>query len=567
MASTQQQPTADAGKPLTKGVSASGTAGNGETSLEEHSQGTTRTYSNLRKIFIPGASGLAAGLVASLLIVVVMGVLRLVAGIPTPVELFGDYVLKHINVNTFMKLLMTFSPHSKTTPLGLALLGMVAIGAMLGLIYAGLVQVPLPASGSKPRKREWLTALALAELMTLIGIVLFWNELPQNFLGLPFTVAMIVTALALLIDFNCYGVILSLLYRVLLPKVPKAGVELPAQSRREWLARAGVAVLGVGGLGGSLEAVNTFLQRYAGYDGMKTAIHNGVTPAITPNSEHYVVTQNASDPTVDASIWRLEVTGLVGHPGSYSYESLQQLPSTSRAVTLECIANGRGDHLIGTAIWQGVTLQTLLKQHGGAQPNASYIALYATDGYNISLPLDEVLAVDPIFAWRMNGAELPQRHGFPLRALIPGRYGEENVKWLTRIELTDHFVGGLYSDQGWYHGPLHTMSRIDRPFAGQQIQGGKAVEIGGIAFAGNRGIKRVEVSVDKGQTWNVALLQPPVSQDSWVMWSWEWTPFIRGSYTLMARATDGTGAVQTSQVQGTVPNGATGYPTIQVQVV
>lgn len=545
MASTQQQPA----------------------SSSEQTVATTRTYNGFRKILILGASGLVAGLVASLLTVVVMGVMRLVAGIATPVELFGDYVLKHIDVNTFIKLLMTFAPTPKTTPLGLALLGMVIIGTVLGLIYAGLVQVRLPANGSRPRKREWLTVLVLAELLTLAGIVLFWNELPQNFLGLPFTWARIVTALALLIDFNFYGIILSLLYRVLLPKELKAGVELPAQSRREWLARAGVAVLGVGGLGASLGAVNDFLQRYTSYDGMKTAIHNGVTPAITPNSEHYVVTQNPSDPAVDSGVWQLEVTGLVGRPGSYSYEALQQLPSTSRAVTLECIANGRGDHLIGTAIWQGVTLQTLLGRHGGAQPNASYIALYATDGYNISLPLDEVLAVDPIFAWRMNGAELPQRHGFPLRALIPGRYGEENVKWLTRIELTDHFVGGLYSDQGWYHGPLHTMSRIDRPFAGQQVQGGKAVEVGGIAFAGNRGIKRVEVSVDNGQTWNVASLQPPVSQDSWVMWSWEWTPFIMGSQTLMARATDGTGAVQTSQVQGTVPNGATGYPTIQVKVV
>lgn len=545
MASTQQQPA----------------------SSSEQTVATTRTDSNFRKILILGVSGLVAGLVTSLLTVVVMGVMRLVAGIPTPVELFGDYVLKHIDVKMFMKLLVTFAPTSKTTPLGLALLGMVAIGTVLGLIYAGLVQVRLPANGSRPRKREWLVALVLAELLTLVGIVLFWNELPQNFLGLPFTWARVVTGLALLIDFNFYGIILSLLYRVLLPKAPKAGVEPPAQSRREWLARAGVAVLGIGGLGASLGAVNDFLQRYTSYDGMKTAMHHGVTPAITPNNEHYVVTQNPNDPAADAGVWQLEITGLVGHPGSYSYEALQQLPSTSRAITLECIANGLGDHLVGTAIWQGVTLQTLLDRHGGAQPNASYIALYATDGYNISQPLDEVLAVDPLFAWRMNGAELPQRHGFPLRALIPGRYGEENVKWLTRIELTDHFVGGLYSNQGWYHGPLHTMSRIDRPFAGQQVQGGKAMEVGGIAFAGNRGIKRVEVSIDNGQTWNVASLQPPVSQDSWVMWSWEWMPLIMGSQTLMARATDGTGAVQTSQVQGTVPNGATGYPTIHVQVV
>jgi hypothetical protein len=85
---------------------------------------------------------------------------------------------------------------------------------------------------------------------------------------------------------------------------------------------------------------------------------------------------------------------------------------------------------------------------------------------------------------------------------------------LTRIELTDHFVGGLYSDQSWYNGPLHTMSRIDHPSASLPV--GKTVEIGGIAFAGNRGIQKVEVSTDSGQTWHGASLQPPLSADSWV---------------------------------------------------
>ncbi len=94
-----------------------------------------------------------------------------------------------------------------------------------------------------------------------------------------------------------------------------------------------------------------------------------------------------------------------------------------------------------------------------------------------------------------------------MRVLIPGRYGEENPKWLTRIELTDHFVGGLYSDQGWYNGPLHTMSRIDHPTDSTPL--GRTIEIGGIAFAGNRGIQKVEVSTDGGLTWHVASLQPP----------------------------------------------------------
>jgi DMSO/TMAO reductase YedYZ molybdopterin-dependent catalytic subunit len=292
--------------------------------------------------------------------------------------------------------------------------------------------------------------------------------------------------------------------------------------------------------------------------------HNGMTSPITPNSEHYVVTQNPIDPTPNLDVWRLEVAGLVGTTGSYTYEEVQNLPSTSRAITLECISNGPGGGLISTAIWQGVPLRTLLAHHGGALPTARYVVFQSVDGYVVSLPLDEVLAVDSLLAWRMNGAELPLRHGFPLRVLVPGRYGEENPKWLTRVELTDHFVGGLYSDQGWYNGPVHTISRIDRPRGHLPL--GRSIEIGGIAFAGARGISKVEVSVDGGSTWHVATLEPPLSQDSWVLWSWQWMPSLPGKYTLVARATDGTGAVQTGHMQITVPSGATGYHRVTVEV-
>jgi DMSO/TMAO reductase YedYZ molybdopterin-dependent catalytic subunit len=523
-----------------------------------------KDYTKFRTFFITALLAPGAGLAASLLSVVLMGILRLVAGIPTPVELFGDYVLKHINVNTFIRLLITFSPNSKTTPLGLALLGMVLIGTLLSLLYAALVQVKLPAMGYRPSRREWLIALGFGVAMTLIAIALFWNEIGQNLFGLPLEWAMPVTALGLLADFILYGVTLCLAYRALLPK--RADAEsAPAQGRRLLLARAGVAALSVGGLGGTLGLIRGYLDNYAAYDGMKSAVHNGVTPPITPNSEHYVVTQNTIDPRVDSGLWRLEVTGLVKQLGVYTYAEIQNLPSTSRPITLECIANGREDHLISTAIWQGVTLRTLLERHGGPLPRARYVAFYSVDNYNVSLPLDEVLAVDALLAWRMNGVELPQRHGFPLRVLIPGRYGEENPKWLTRIELTDHFVGGLYSDQGWYNGPLHTMSRIDRPRG--RVAAGQSIEVGGIAFAGNRGIQKVEISVDGGVTWHQADLQPALSQDTWVLWTWQWSSPLPGSYTLVCRATDGTGALQTDHVQGTVPGGATGYPRVPVQVV
>ncbi len=536
--------------------------------FEKASQLTvSTTYTKGRTLLLSSLFALGAGLLASLLAVSTMGVLRLVAGVPTPIELFGDYVLKHINVRTFIDLLNAFRPNGKTGPLGLALLCMLGLGILLGLLYAALVRMKLPVQGYRPGRREWLTALGFALAMALLGCVLFRDELPQNFLGLPLVPSALVSALGLLLDFAVYALVLCLAYRALLPKQEVPGIAKSAQNRRLLLSRAGVAALSVGGAGATYGLVNEYLNRFTVYDGMKTAVHGEKTPPITPNSEHYVVTQNVVDPNPDASLWRLELTGLIQKPATYTYEEVQKLPSTSRPITLECIANAVGNHLIGTAIWQGVPLQALLDQHGGALPNATHVAFYAVDGYSVSLPLKEVLEAEALLAWRMNGAEIPARHGFPMRVLIPGRYGEENTKWLTRIELTDHFVGGLYADQGWYNGQLHTISRIDRPETDDKVQRGQTIEMGGIAYAGHRGIQKVELSVDGGKTWQEAQLQPRLSQDAWVLWNWKWTPASTGKYTLVCRATDGTGAVQTDQMQGTVPNGAKGYHKVTVEAV
>lgn len=534
------------------------------TSRQPDMQQEPVTYTRRQSLFLAALLALGAGLAASLTAVVVMGILRLALGIPTPVELFGDFVLKHISVNTFLKLLLTFGPNAKTEPLGLALLGMIGLGTVLALLYAVLVRLVLPIAGIHPTRREWLIGLGFGVVMFALAIILFWNEIGQNFFGLTRGWSMLVTALGLLSDFIAYGVALCFAYRLLLPKQLVAGASTEVQGRRLLLSRVGVAAWTVGAAGGTFGLVRGFLTNYSSYDGSKAGTHKGFTPTITPNSEHYVVTQNPVDPRVNIDLWRLEVTGLLNNTGSFTYDEVQKLPSTSRAITLECIANGTGDHLISTAVWQGVTLRTLLDHFGGAQANATHVALYSVDGYNMSLPLKEVLEADALLAWRMNGAELPQRHGYPMRVLIPGRFGEENPKWLTRVELTDHFVGGLYSDQGWYNGPLHTTSRIDRP--DKQVPLGQTTEVGGIAFAGPRGIQKVEVSTDDGTTWQQATLQPPLSQDSWVLWTWQWTPSTTGKYTLAARATDGTGTVQTSKQQGTVPNGATGYHKIMVMV-
>jgi DMSO/TMAO reductase YedYZ molybdopterin-dependent catalytic subunit len=508
---------------------------------------------------------LVAALVAALVSVVCMLLLRLIAGIPTPVELFGDFVLKRLPVNTFVNMLSMFQPNPKTAPLGLTMLAMVGLGVILGPFYALIVQVSVPARGLRPGRREWGTMLLLGLGMATVGIVLFWAEIRQNFLGLPITWAVLTSALGLVLDFIVYALVLGWCYRALLPKQAVETGQVVVPGRRALFARAGVAVLGVGAAGGTLGLVRDYLGHYASYDGLEVQAHGGYTAPITPINEHYVVTENPIDPTASLDVWRLELTGLINSPGTYTYEEFTRLPSISRAVTLECIANGVGGHLISTAIWQGVTFRSLLEKHGGAQSNAKYVVFYSVDGYTVSQPLEEVLAVDALLAFRMNGEQLPTRHGYPLRALLPSHYGEENPKWLTRIELSEEFVGGLYSDQGWSNGQLHTTSRIDWPFGTMPLT--STIGIKGIAFAGGRGIEKVEVSTDSGVTWADAQLTPPLSQDAWVFWTYQWHPTARGVYTMVVRATDGTGQVQTSQRQSTVPNGATGYHMLSVTLV
>jgi DMSO/TMAO reductase YedYZ molybdopterin-dependent catalytic subunit len=209
-------------------------------------------------------------------------------------------------------------------------------------------------------------------------------------------------------------------------------------------------------------------------------------------------------------------------------------------------------------------LQTLLGLAGGIDSVAGkHVIFYGVDGYATSLPLQPLLAARAFLAWEMNGVALPDRHGFPLRAIVPGRYGEQSAKWITRIDVSDQDFKGLYQSQGWSAAQLETSSRIDQP---GRLAAYGAIPVSGVAFAGIRGIRRVEVSTDSGTNWHEATLVPPLSDQSWVLWTWPWRPANPGTYTIVARATDGNGAVQTATQRGTVPNGATGWPSIKVLV-
>lgn len=512
------------------------------------------------------AHSLLAGFLGALAAALVMVALRLIWGSPTLPELVGERILPLLSVDLFIKLLNSFGSHPKTGPLGLALLSQFVLGVVLGPLYHKLAQVPDRTAGWWPSRRAWAVAGIFVLAMELIAVILFWPVLSESLVGYPIGTARWLTILSALLAFIAFMSVMALTDQALRHRSTAAAATAQGSgdlSRREVLGTTGVVVVGVAaGLVGLNALIQAYLKRSnLAYEGMRTPV--ALRSPITPNADFYVVSKNALDPQVIAANWRLAVTGLVHKPQTWDYDQVRRLAAETRAITLECISNGTGDHLMSTAEWRGVTLQTVLAAAGGVQPSGKYVIFRSVDGFATSLPLADLLQARTLLPWQMNGQPLPDRHGFPLRVVVPGRYGEQSAKWLTEIEISDQPFKGFYQSQGWSDKQVFTISRIDTPTDAIPLA---PVAVGGIALAGIRQVQRVEVSADNGQTWNDAQLTPPLSDQTWVFWSWMWTPPARGMYMLVVRATDGTGAVQTQNKQGVTPNGATGWHHVKVLV-
>lgn len=296
------------------------------------------------------------------------------------------------------------------------------------------------------------------------------------------------------------------------------------------------------------------------------SVLRGPSPEITPVENFYVVSKNFSDPVVDAQGWSLTVGGLVDRPMRLSLVDLRALPATTEYVTMECISNNVGGELISTGSFTGVSLRDLLAL-AAPKSQGTWVAFKARDGYTESLPLSTVQGAPEILvAYALDGAALPVSHGFPARMLIPGHYGMKAPKWLDSIELVAAESGGFWEQQGWDHNAvIKTTSRIDIPRDGDIVKLGR-YSVSGVAFAGTRGISKVELSTDGGKSWTEAQLKTPLSKLTWVLWTSDWTAANEGAYRLLVRATDGTGGTQDPGNAASYPSGASGYHTVQVDV-
>jgi DMSO/TMAO reductase YedYZ molybdopterin-dependent catalytic subunit len=286
----------------------------------------------------------------------------------------------------------------------------------------------------------------------------------------------------------------------------------------------------------------------------------GTRKELTPTEAFYRIDINLEPPHLDAASWHLETGGLFARPRQLTLAELHTRPAVTQTITLECISNPVGGDLIGTAQWTGFPFAPLLDELG-ISPDARALVFEAADGYHESAMLDELRDPRALLVHAMNGAPLTAEHGFPLRLYIPDRHGMKLPKWIRRIEAVATPRPGYWVERGWSRTAIpHTTSVIDTTRTS-----GTQLAIGGIAYAGARGISRVEVQLDDGPWQPAQLRTPALSPLTWVQWRLD-TQAASGTHTIRVRAYDGRGTPQETAVAPPHPDGATGIDEKKVTV-
>ncbi len=548
-----------------------------------------------------GWIGFGAGVVAAALMGIVMLGIRMAAGVPTYPELIGNVLTKNVPIALFNLSTGTLGTETKPALFSVITALMIAVGGLLGIGYARRLYHP---------DRGWrgtlYPAVRLGGIIWLVLMLLFSPLVGAGLLGWSLAsgpTGYLLTALLLCAIYaGTLAGMIELLRRAFAPpETPEKTTRMkrpPVDERRRALLHnvaIGAAVLSLGGLvvqvrrfafhsvpgtapGASsaevtpaqqqAEAIAQAARAKAGpaTDPGFAAVASKLPPEVTDTENFYVISKNFSDPVVHLDKWQIKIDGMVERPFMLTYTDLLAMPSVTFLRTMECISNDIGDNLISNGEWTGVPLRMVLNQ-AGVTPGTIKVQFTAYDGYTTAIPLTEAMEDQTILAYHLNGIPLPERHGYPARLIFPAHYGMKNPKWITGITLTSDNYLGYWERQGWTDSAVvQTMSRIDTPTHKDSLTSGTQAVIAGIAYAGNRGISRVEVSTDNGGSWSAAALQPPLGPLTWVFWAYQWMPTRAGDYKLVVRATDGMGATQSADTTDPIPLGATGYHRVSVNV-
>ena len=303
----------------------------------------------------------------------------------------------------------------------------------------------------------------------------------------------------------------------------------------------------------------------------------------TPNDRFYVRT-HFEVPEIRRESWRLAVEGEVQNPFELDWDGLRAMPSRTLSSLLECSGNGRVFldppqtsirwelGAVGNAEWTGVPLAAVLER-AGVKDTAVEVILEGADSgtfeapqpptpgaipYARSLPMEKARSPEVLLAYRMNGEDLPPRHGHPVRAVVPGWYGMASVKWLRRIIVADRPFHGYFQTMAyaiWEHRhgmpslvpvtEIQVKAEIARPAPFEVVPAGEPYRVFGAAWAGEARVEAVEFSADEGASWSEATLLGDPVPFAWQFWECEWrAPARPGPLVLMARATDDRGRTQ-----------------------
>ncbi|MGH9913670.1 MAG: molybdopterin-dependent oxidoreductase [Pyrinomonadaceae bacterium] len=339
------------------------------------------------------------------------------------------------------------------------------------------------------------------------------------------------------------------------------------ESRRDFIFAAGIIVSSIALVGAIardlLDAIDVGIGTAAGH----------IPSFFTPNNLFYTVQKDVGTPRLDSLKWSLRIDGLVRNPLLINFEELKAMSSDEQIVTLECIDNPVGGPLISNAKWRGVSLVKILERAGFNNEESLRIVVSGAGNYSDSFPASLLKDRNVMLAIEMNGQVLPPSHGFPARLITPGLYGIKNVKWVERIKVIKGDFEGYWQERGWtYDGTIKTMSKFSVPKNGDSFSENR-IRLAGVAFAGARGLTKIEVSDDGGLNWQEAKLEDPVTGEdlstvtSWRLWVMDWTPSRKGQHLLVVRATDGTGTVQIAELKDVFPDGSSGYHRIRVNVI